>query len=128
MAIVVNNDGLPFYWEVLPGDTADAATITWLLARTGERFKLSNTTLVFDRGMVSADNLARLERDGIKYISAMDKNQIEEITSLDFGRFSHLDPGHVDKQAKELEGFTRLRELEINNRPIAHVLLPRRSC
>ena len=33
LAIVVNNNGLPFYWEVLPGGTADATTIVWLLER-----------------------------------------------------------------------------------------------
>ena len=109
LAIVVNNDGLPFYWEVLPGGTADATTITWLLKRMGKRFKVNNTTLVFDRGMVSDDNLTRIEGDGIKYISAMDKNQIEEITSLDFNQFSYLDPRYIDKQAKGLEGFTEFK-------------------
>ena len=109
LAIVVNNDGLPFYWEVLPGGTADATTITWLLEKTGKRFKVNNTTLVFDRGMVSNDNLARIEGDGIKYISAMDKNQIEEITRFDFNQFSHFDPQHINKQIEDAEGFKKLR-------------------
>lgn len=109
LAIVVNNDGLPFYWEVLPGGTADATTITWLLERAGKCFKVKNTTLVFDRGMVSNDNLAHIERDGIKYISAMDKNQIEEITCLDFNQFSHFAPKHVDKQIENAEGFIKLK-------------------
>jgi len=108
LAIVVNNNGLPFYWEVLPGGTADATTIVWLLERMRKRFKVKNTTLVFDRGMVSDDNLSLLEGDEIKYISAMDKNQIEDITCLDFNQFSHLDPQHIDKQAEELEGFFKL--------------------
>jgi len=109
LAIVVNNDGLPFYWEVLPGGTADATTITWLLEKTGKRFKVNNTTLVFDRGMVSNDNLARIEGDGIKYISAMDKNQIEEITRFDFNQFSHFDLQHINKQIEDAEGFKKLR-------------------
>ena len=108
LAIVVNNNGLPFYWEVLPGGTADATTIVWLLERMRKRFKVKSTTLVFDRGMVSDDNLTLLEGDEIKYISAMDKNQIEDITGLDFNQFAHLDPQHADKQAEELEGFTKL--------------------
>ena len=108
LAIVVNNDGLPFYWEVLPGGTADATTIAWLLERVGKRFKIKDTTLVFDRGMVSDNNLALLEGDEIKYISAMDKNQIEDISGLDFNQFSHLDPKYVDEQTETLEGFTKL--------------------
>ncbi len=108
LAIVVNGDGLPFYWEVLPGGTADATTIGWLLERLKERFKINNSTLVFDRGMVSDDNLALIEGEKIKYVSAMDKSQIEGISSLDFASFLHLDSEHVDEQAKELEGFTGL--------------------
>jgi transposase len=39
----------------LPGGTADVTTIIWLLERLKNRFKINNTTLVFDRGMVSND-------------------------------------------------------------------------
>lgn len=110
LAIVVNRDGLPFYWEVLPGGTADVTTIIWLLERLKKRFKINNTTLVFDRGMVSNDNLALLEEDKIKYISAMDRSQLEGITGIDFTLFSHLDPHKVDKQAGKLADFIKLND------------------
>jgi len=110
LALVVNSDGLPFYWEVLPGGTADAKTIIWLLGRLKERFKVLETTLVFDRGMVSDDNLTLMEEAGIKYISAMDKSQLEGITGLDFSLFSHLDPERVDAQAAGLPDFTMLNK------------------
>jgi len=110
LALVVNRDGLPFYWEVLPGSTADVTTVTWLIERLSRRFDLAETTLVFDRGMVSDDNLVALEEMEIKYISAMDRNQLEGITGLDFTLFSHLDTAHVDEQAGELSGFTKLNK------------------
>jgi len=31
LALAVRGDGVPFYWEVLPGGTADVTTLTWLL-------------------------------------------------------------------------------------------------
>lgn len=111
LALVLNSDGLPFYWEVLPGGTADSKTIVWLLGRLKERFKVPETTLVFDRGMVSDDNLTLIEEAEIKYISAMDKSQVEGITGLDFSLFSHLDPNHVDEQAANLPGFTMLNKI-----------------
>jgi transposase len=110
LAVVVNRDGLPFYWEVLPGGTADVTTIIWLLERLKNRFKINNTTLVFDRGMVSNDKLALLEEDKIKYISAMDRSQLEGITGLDFTIFSHLDPQNVEKQASKLTDFIKLND------------------
>jgi transposase len=110
LALVVNRDGLPFYWEVLPGATADVTTINWLIERLRGRFDVAQTTLVFDRGMVSADNLAALEGESIKYISAMDKSQIEGITGVDFSQFAHLDTAQVSEQATTLAGFKKLNE------------------
>ncbi len=111
LAIVVNQCGLPFYWEVLPGGTADSKTITWLLGRLKKRFRVISTTVVFDRGMVSDDNLALLEEAQVKYISAMDKNQIENITDIAFASsFSYLDPNIITEQANCLENFTKLND------------------
>lgn len=110
LAIVVNQEGLPFYWEVLPGGTADATTIDWLLRRLKKRFKANDVTLVFDRGMVSDDNLCLIEKAEIKYISAMDKSQLEGITEVDFSKFSHFDPEHVVRQIGKTEDFTKLND------------------
>lgn len=107
LALVVNREGLPFYWEVLPGGTADAKTISWLMERFQERFDVSQMTLVFDRGMVSEDNLLLLEQSGAKYISAMDKSQLEKLSGLDFQQFSSLDPDHMDEH---LPHFTKLND------------------
>ena len=112
LAVVVNNDGLPFYWEVLPGGTADATTIVWLVERLKTRFQTNNTTLVFDRGMVSDDNLALLEdeRAEIKYISAMDRSQIKGITGLDFSCFSYFDYENIEEQISKETNFKKLNE------------------
>jgi len=124
LAIVVNKDGLPFYWEVLPGGTADATTILWLVKRLKKRFKTTNTTLVFDRGMVSDENLALLENEDpeIKYISAMDKSQISGIACIDFSFFSNFSSENVEKQVCKLTSFKKLnsntyyREVKVEGR------------
>jgi hypothetical protein len=108
LALVVNRLGLPFYWEVLPGNTADVTTMTWLLDRLKQRFQGLQVTLTFDRGMVSDTNLGLLDQAKIKYISAMDKDQIEGLTGIDFTLFSHLDPKQIEQQAEHLPDFTKL--------------------
>ncbi len=113
LALVVNKKGLPFYWEVLPGGTADSTTIKWLLERLKNKFKLStlkNITFVFDRGMVSDDNLDLLETYEIKYISAMDRNQIENITEIKFDQFADLLPEKIDEQVNKLPGFKKIND------------------
>jgi transposase len=109
LALVVNSLGLPIYWEVLPGGTADATTISWLLGRLKDHIPVNLPTIVFDRGMVSEDNLRLLEESGIKYISAMDKNQIESIRNVDFSQFLHLTPQNVDTEVKKLSRFVQIR-------------------
>lgn len=125
LALIVNQNGLPFYWEVLPGCTADSTTINWLLESLKNKFnlkKIKEITFVFDRGMVSDDNLSLLEGDGIKYISAMDKNQIENITEIDFSTFPDLNPKKIDKQVDKLPGFKKIngdtycREIKVDGK------------
>ena len=108
LALVVNRVGLPFYWEVLPGGTPDVTTITWLLERLKQRFQELQVTLTFDRGLVSDANLTVLEKAQIKYISAMDKDQIEGLTAIAFSMFSHLEAEQIERQAEQLPGFTKL--------------------
>jgi transposase len=111
LALVVNKDGLPVYWEVLEGNTADSNTITWLLTRLQKLFPIKNITLVFDRGMVSDDNLILLEAEGYKYISAMDKNQIERIAdNVDFYQYINFDLQKIEQQINETGDFTRLND------------------
>lgn len=110
LALIVNTKGLPIYWEVLEGSTADAKTISWLLERLKEKLPLAVAapTMVFDRGMVSDDNLTLLEEAGMKYISAMDKNQIEEATGVNFLQYADMTPETVIKEMDGRLDFVRL--------------------
>ncbi len=112
LALVVNTDGLPVYWEVLEGNTADANTITWLIDRLKKIFPITDVSLVFDRGMVSDENLSFLEEQGHKYISAMDRNQIEKIAgNIDFLQFSYFSPDRICQQISEHKDFTKLNNI-----------------
>lgn len=110
LALLVTEDGLPFYWEVLPGGTADSKTVHWLLAKCGEKFTNLNITAVFDRGFVSDDNLKNIEADGIKYITAMDRNQIEGICGerVSFTGFSDFTPENIGEKIKKKGEFTEI--------------------
>jgi transposase len=60
--------------------------------------------------MVSDDNLTSLENAEVKYITAMDRNQIEDITGIDFTEFKHLEPDKIKKQAPKLPKFNMLNK------------------
>lgn len=123
LALLVTEDGLPFYWEVLPGGTADAKTIQWLLDNCRNKFRDLNITAVFDRGFVSDENLTDIESDGIKYITAMDRNQIENICGelVQFTNFSEFTQDDIIEKIRELESFkevnstTFYREIKVKD-------------
>ena len=50
LALIVNKNGLPFYWEVLPGCTADSTTINWLLESLKNKFNLKKILIITDFG------------------------------------------------------------------------------
>ena len=105
LALIVNTKGLPLYWEVLEGCTADVTTISWLLESLKSKLSIAIPTMVFDRGMVSDENLNLLEENNVKYITAMDKPQIEGIAKMDFTPFTKMTLEDVDSKIAERSDF-----------------------
>jgi len=95
LSLMVTQDGLPFCWEVLPGDTAEVSTIEEKVAECKARFGIEKINLVFDRGVVSEENLKRIEEAGYHYTSALDKNQIPSIPGLELDVFKGEDPAEI---------------------------------
>ena len=123
LALLVTADGFPFYWEVLPGGTADAKTIQWLLEKCKGKFQDLNITTVFDRGFVSDENLTNIESSNIKYITAMDRNQIEGICNgtVNFTHFSEFTVENINEKISKEKAFTKIddttyyREIKVKN-------------
>jgi transposase len=124
LALLVTENGLPFYWEVLPGGTADAKTVNWLLEHCKNKFQKLNITAVFDRGFVSDKNLTNFEEKKIKYISAMDRNQIKGICEkmIDFTKFPELtiegvyDEIDKNKDFNKIDKNTYYKEIKVENK------------
>jgi transposase len=78
LGVLINDDGYPFKWDVFPGNTAEVKTLQRNLNACKTRFRLGQkkVTLVFDRGIISEDNATLIEEADMKYISALDRNQI----------------------------------------------------
>ena len=91
LAIMVNDKGYPFKWDVYPGNTAEAKTLIGNVDACQKRFGLKNITLVFDRGIVSDENLNAISARGLKYVSALDKDQIASISAIDWDILDGVD-------------------------------------
>ena len=91
LGVLINSQGYPFKWDVYPGNTAEVKTLKQNIDACTTRFQLKdrNVTLVFDRGIISEDNADIIEEAKMKYISALDKNQIST-SGIDLGPFVDL--------------------------------------
>jgi transposase len=105
LGVLINNEGYPFKWDVFAGNTAEVKTLKQNIDACKTRFKLSgaNVTLVFDRGIISDDNAQLIEDAKMKYISALDRNQIAGC-GVDLSPFKKIATADVSPQP---DGFKK---------------------
>jgi hypothetical protein len=111
VALAVTRDGMPVRSWVLPGDTADVATV----ARIKEdlrAWRLGRCVFVGDAGMYSAANLLALSRGLGRYILATPLRKLSEIEAEVLTRPGRYKPIADNLQIKEVivgEGERRRR-------------------
>ncbi len=105
LGVLINNEGYPFKWDVFPGNRAEVKTLKTNINACKTRFKLSgaNVTLVFDRGIISDDNAQLIKDAKMKYISALDRNQIAGC-GIDLSPFKKLSSDDVSPKP---DGFKK---------------------
>lgn len=109
-SLVVDQEGYPFSWEVLEGDTPEVKTIERKIKECKERFGIEHIMLVFDRGMVSKANLDLIEKAGYSYISALDKDEISGVPGMDLTWFKGEDPQEIIHAVVQDYGFEKYDE------------------
>ena len=108
LSLLVNSRGYPFAWDILEDYTADVKTIKGLSNKwkTVFKFKDNEIVLVFDRGMVSDENLKHLELEKYKYITALDKNQISNLQNINIELFESINEENMTEQITKM-GFKK---------------------
>ncbi|MCP4553685.1 MAG: IS1634 family transposase [Bacteroidetes bacterium] len=108
LGVLINDEGYPFKWDVFPGNTAEVKTLKQNINACKTRFKLknSNVTLVFDRGIISDDNAELITDAEMKYISALDRNQISP-SGIDLTPFKGLGIEKETKAMPKPKGFIK---------------------
>jgi transposase len=104
LSLLVNSNGYPFAWDILEDYTADVSTIKNLSTQWKNQFSFGDNEiiLVFDRGMVSDENLNHLELNKYIYITAMDKNQIPGLKNVNIERFEILNSENMIEQITKM--------------------------
>lgn len=107
LALMVNSQGYPFKWDVFAGNMPEIHTMENIIKTCAYRFKLQQISLVFDRGLVADDVLSLIDERGLKYISALDHDQIPHVSNIDLNVFKELDLHTAFEAIANLSGFTK---------------------
>jgi transposase len=70
IGLLTTSDGIPIAHHVFAGNTADVSTLPNVLDDLKARFGVGGICVVADRGLVSADNVKALERQGFSHVLA----------------------------------------------------------
>lgn len=108
LSLLINSEGYPFAWNVIEDYTADVKTIKGLSLNWKTKFEFGDNeiVLVFDRGMVSDENLKHLEKEKYCYITALDKNQVPNIKGVNIERFESLNGRNMAREITKM-GFEK---------------------
>jgi len=68
VGLVLDQEGRPVCCELWPGNTADVRTLIPIVDRLRKRFGIGRVCVVADRGMISEETIAAVERHGWAYI------------------------------------------------------------
>lgn len=78
IALVVNREGFPFSYEVFDGNRADVTTLETILRMVERKHGKARRVWVFDRGIVSEENLAAIRRRGGHYLVGTPRSKLKQ--------------------------------------------------
>jgi transposase len=76
LALVVSPEGFPLSYEVFEGDRADVTTLQEVLEAVERKYGPARRVWVFDRGIVSEENLQSLRQRGASYLVGTPRAQL----------------------------------------------------
>lgn len=79
IGLLCDEDGHPVSIEVFPGNTQDPQTFAAQITKVKARFGVHEITFVGDRGMIKGQQIEDLAQQGLHYITAITKPQIEKL-------------------------------------------------
>jgi len=98
VGMVLDQNGNPVCSELWPGNTADVKSLVPIVERLRSRFGIGSVCIVADRGMISAETLAEVERRKWQYILGVRMRSSTEAKAVvaRAGRYAEVQPKSDD--------------------------------
>ena len=78
IALIVNNEGFPFSYETFDGNRSDVSTMETILRMVERKYGKARRLWVFDRGIVSEENLAAIRKRDGQYLTGTPRSQMKQ--------------------------------------------------
>jgi transposase len=78
IALIVNNEGFPFSYETFNGNRTDVSTMETILRMVERKYGKARRIWVFDRGIVSEENLAAIRKRDGQYLTGTPRSQMKQ--------------------------------------------------
>src|SRR5712672_511997 len=78
IALIVNSEGFPFSYETFDGNRADVSTMETILRMVERKYGKARRIWVFDRGIVSEENLAAIRKREGQYLTGTPRSQMKQ--------------------------------------------------
>jgi transposase len=102
IGILMTKEGLPCGCEIFPGNTSDLKSFLYVLEKLKEEYKIGKLIWVADRGMVSTDNISRLNELKQEYILGVKMRQFDREKKDKFLSLDGMIPVRDDLYVKEI--------------------------
>lgn len=77
IALIVTPEGLPMSYEVFDGNTRDVKSLDVMMDKVEDKYGKAKRTWVFDRGVVSEENLDKLRKRGGTYVVGTPRSRLK---------------------------------------------------
>ena len=78
LALIVNQDGFPFSYELFDGNRADVSTVEAILRTVERKHGKARRVWIFDRGVVSEENLVAIRERGGQYLMGTPGSELKQ--------------------------------------------------
>jgi hypothetical protein len=108
IALIVNNEEFPFSYETFDGNRSDVSTMETILRMVERKYGKARRIRIFDRGIVSEENLAAIRKRGGQYLTGTPRSQMKQFEAELLKR--RLDASAVGSRGEEGTDTKRRRD------------------
>jgi len=102
IGILMTKEGLPIGCQIFPGNTSDLKSFLYIIKKLREEYKLGKLIWVADRGMVSTQNISKLNELNQEYILGVKMRQFNQDKRDKFLSLDGMFPVRDDLYVKEI--------------------------